>query len=407
MRQLTTKALTPLLVIWLTAASAQAASFYGWPAEAVPRPEESRVMAAMADELSGFQGGRLQWDAALVEAARQVALRLARDYRIRKKAFSDDYLYRSLREAGVFETRLYYSYIVFNRPEELTEFIRRRVARSNSGGRFTHMGAGLVRGSRGTGYLVVILATKVVNLEPFPRELPGPGEARLRGFSIAAGRAMKVKALLTLPSGEVVPLEVRNWGDRFEALVPFRAGPGRYRLELIAERKGQSMVAGLLQVQVGEPGQGTPEPDDFYFGHQRLVTEVEAEMAMVRMINSFRARQGLSLLQVHPGLMVMARDQSRDMKTHNFFGHQSPTRGDFNRRRQAAGFAGVSLQENLAIHNSLEGAMKALLESPAHRQNLIAPAFDSVGVGIVVDEFYGRRTYYISQEFARLGDRGL
>ena len=398
-----------LLFLGLALVSAQpgpGTSFYGWPAEVVPQPEEARVMAAIAEELPGFRGRPLQWDAGLVEAARRVAGRLARDFRVREKVFSDDDLYRYLREAGVFETRLYYSYIVFNRPEELSEFIRQRVARSASGESFTHVGAGLVQGSRGFGYLVVILTTKLVTLDPFPRQLPGPGDAALRGGIVAAGRGMKVKGLLTLPSGEVIPLEIRNLVGRFWAEVPFRRGPGLYHLELIGERKGQTMVAGLMEVRVGGPGQGTAELDDFYFGHQRLVTEAEAEMAMIRMINSFRARQGLPLLQVNPRLMIMARDQSLDMEKHNFFGHESPTRGNFANRCRAAGLAGARMQENLAIHTSLEGAMKALLESPAHRQNLINPDFDSVGVGIVVEEYSGKRTYYISQEFARLGSRG-
>jgi uncharacterized protein YkwD len=390
----------------LASAPAWGRSFYGWPTEVVPRPEEARVMEAIAEELPGFHGRPLQWDAGLVEAARQVAGRLARDFRVRENVFSDDDLYRYLREAGVFETRLYYSYIVFNRPEELSEFIRRRVARSAAGESFTHVGAGLVRGSRGTGYLVVVLTTKLVTLDPFPRQLPGPGDAALGGWMAAAGRGMKVKGLLTLPSGEVVPLEIRNLVGRFWAEVPLRRGPGLYHLELIAERKGQTMLAGLMEVRVDGPGPGTAEPDDFYFGHQHLVTEAESEMAMVRMINSFRARQNLPLLQVNPGLMIMARDQSRDMMTHNFFGHESPTRGDFARRCRTAGFAGVRMQENLAIHTSLDGAMKALLESPAHRRNLTDPEFDSVGVGIVVVEYSDQRTYYISQEFARLGSHG-
>ena len=409
MRQLTTKALTPLVLVGLALLAmgqGRTTSFYGWPAEVVPSPEEARVMEAIVNALPGFHGRPLQWDAALVEAAREVAERLSRDFRIREKVFTDDDLYRYLREAGVFETRLYYSYVVFNRSEELGEFIRERVARSVSGEGFTHLGVGLVQGSRGMGYLVVILTTKLVTLEPLPRQLPGPGDAGLRGWTVAAGRGMKVKGLLTLPSGEVVPLELRNRVGRFWAEVPFRRGPGLYHLELIGERKGQTMVAGLLEVRVGEPGSDQAVPDDFYFGHQLLVTQAESEMAMVRMINSFRARQGLRLLQVNPRLMTMARDQSQDMAAHNFFGHESPTRGDFARRRRAAGFTAVSMQENLAIHNSLDGAMKALLESPAHRQNLINPEFDSVGVGIVVQEYAGQRTYYISQEFARLGIRG-
>jgi len=389
----------------LVMGQAPVTSFYGWPVEVVPSREEARVMEAIAEALPGDHGRSLQWDAGLVEAARQVAERLSRDFRIREKVFTDDDLYRYLREAGVFETRLYYSYVVFNRSEEF-QFIRERVARSVSGEGFTHLGVGLVQGSRGMGYLVVILTTKLVTLEPFPRQLPGPGDAGLRGWTVAAGRGMKVKGLLTLPSGEVIPLELHNRVGRFWAEVPFRRGPGLYHLELIGERKGQTMVAGLLEVRVGEPGSDRAVPDDFYFGHQFLVTQAESEMAMVRMINSFRARQGLRILQVNPRLMSMAREQSQDMEAHNFFGHESPTRGDFGRRCRAAGFTGVSLQENLAIHNSLDGAMKALLESPAHRRNLSNPNFDAVGVGIVVREYAGQRTYYISQEFARLGIRG-
>jgi len=402
--KLKTKDLTPLIgILLLVSLSAGAKSFYGWPVEVVPRSEEGRVMRAIADALPGLDGKPLQWDAGLVEAARRVAGALARDYRIHHKAFSDDYLYRRVREAGVFETRLYYSYVVFDHEEELSEFIRRRVMRSASAKSFTHMGAGLVRGSRGSGYLVVILASRLVQLDPFPCELSGPGEAMLSGLTMAFGRRSAVKALLTLPSGSVVPLEMNTRAGRFQGLVPFRQGEGVYRVELILDQGGQSMVAGILEVRVGEPGTGSAVMD-FYAGPPHYVTEAEAEMAMVRMINSFRGRQGLPLLRVHPGLMAMAREQSQDMETHNFFGHESPGRGDFSHRRRAAGFGRVPMQENLALHTSLNGALEALLESPAHRLNLINPDFDSVGVGVVVEEFLGYRNYYITQEFADLGD---
>ena len=60
----------------------------------------------------------------------------------------------------------------------------------------------------------------------------------------------------------------------------------------------------------------------------------------------------------------------------------------------------------VVVRQQMEGAMKALLESPAHRRNLLNPEFDAVGVGIVLEEFAGQRTYYIAQEFAWLGSRG-
>lgn len=107
-----------------------------------------------------------------------------------------------------------------------------------------------------------------------------------------------------------------------------------------------------------------------------------AEAEMLALVNDARASAGLGSLRLDQSLVAVARAHSTDMWSRGFFSHVNPDGLDpFDRMRAANvefGWAG----ENLAIAPTTAVAHGNLLDSPGHRENLLNPNFEKVGIGV-------------------------
>jgi len=113
------------------------------------------------------------------------------------------------------------------------------------------------------------------------------------------------------------------------------------------------------------------------------------EQKMVDLINQERAKAGLAPLAVDLGLVDLARRKSQDMIANNYFSHTSPTYGDPFQMMTAAGISYRSAGENLAGARTVDQAHSALMNSAGHRQNILSPTYNKVGVGIATGGPYG------------------
>jgi len=115
----------------------------------------------------------------------------------------------------------------------------------------------------------------------------------------------------------------------------------------------------------------------------------ELEQQMLDLINAERAKVGLKPLAADPRLTEQARLKSKDMIDKGYFAHQSPTYGSPFDQMAAAGITYRTAGENLAGAPSVELAHKNLMLSDGHRRNILNPAFDSIGIGIIEGGPYG------------------
>jgi len=112
------------------------------------------------------------------------------------------------------------------------------------------------------------------------------------------------------------------------------------------------------------------------------VGDLEGQVA--HLVNQERARAGLKPLTLKPDLSKVAETKSQDMVNKEYFSHQSPTYGSpfdmmkrFNINYRTAG-------ENIAQGQRTPGeVMDSWMKSPGHRQNILNPQYDSIGVGEV------------------------
>lgn len=118
------------------------------------------------------------------------------------------------------------------------------------------------------------------------------------------------------------------------------------------------------------------------------------EQAVLDLTNAERQKAGLKPLQIDKNLMNSARQKSTDMATNNYFSHTSPTYGSPFDQMKANGISYRAAAENIAMgQRSAEEVVKAWMESPGHRQNILTPNFTHIGIG------YDAKGNYWTQQF--------
>lgn len=113
--------------------------------------------------------------------------------------------------------------------------------------------------------------------------------------------------------------------------------------------------------------------------------------ATLCLVNDERIRFGEPALIEDAHLASAAAGHSRDMDEHDYFSHTSPTGQTLLMRIEASGFipngnVGYTLGENIAWGTLWLGTpraiVKAWMESPGHRANILDEAFRYTGVGV-------------------------
>ena len=131
---------------------------------------------------------------------------------------------------------------------------------------------------------------------------------------------------------------------------------------------------------------------DLYSGSLNLDDKQEE---MLDLINESRNNHGLSSIVLSDELSDLALGHSKDMADNNFFSHINEDNETPEDRRNNAGIlTGVS--ENIAKDVSIEFAHEGLMRSATHRDNILDPEWQRVGIGIDKEDGY----LYITQEFS-------
>lgn len=124
-----------------------------------------------------------------------------------------------------------------------------------------------------------------------------------------------------------------------------------------------------------------------------------AEQELLRLINEFRAQNGVAPLKPSPNLSRAAAWMSEDMAAKGYFDHtDSLGRSPFQRVRDC-GYASSGAGENLAIASSAQQAFNLFVNSPyGHRENMLRTMWVVAGIG--------RAGPYWSVVFGNVDDSG-
>jgi uncharacterized protein YkwD len=119
----------------------------------------------------------------------------------------------------------------------------------------------------------------------------------------------------------------------------------------------------------------------------------EEEQRFVDLVNQERALRGLRTLKVDPVLIDVSRGHSKEMSDKNYFDHNSPTPGmrtaldrylSVVKRRPTWALIGENLFYCSIV--DVNRGHTCLMDSKGHRDNILNPKFERIGVGIYKSE---------------------
>jgi uncharacterized protein YkwD len=106
--------------------------------------------------------------------------------------------------------------------------------------------------------------------------------------------------------------------------------------------------------------------------------------AVIEQMNRERATHGLKPLRVNGELCAAALDRIDDMFAKHYFSHVSPDGIQPWEWVDKRGYDYRAMGENLAVgYSTAESVVDGWMHSPKHRENVLMPAFDEVGVAVV------------------------
>ncbi len=124
----------------------------------------------------------------------------------------------------------------------------------------------------------------------------------------------------------------------------------------------------------------------------------EIERNLLLAVNRERVTRNLPVLRSSPELVRLARKQSADMAELSVLSHSSASGKSFTERLAEAAVTFAANGENVARANTFDADLihRSLMESPGHRENILDPEFDEVGIGIFQA---GGKICYVTEDF--------
>lgn len=121
---------------------------------------------------------------------------------------------------------------------------------------------------------------------------------------------------------------------------------------------------------------------------------------VIELTNQERSKAGLGTLKANAVLSEAAEAKARDMFLKDYWAHNSPDGREPWDFIDEAGYVYLSAGENLAKDfNHSDSVVRAWMNSPTHRDNIVNSNFEEIGVAVVDGELNGFKTTLVVQMF--------
>lgn len=125
-----------------------------------------------------------------------------------------------------------------------------------------------------------------------------------------------------------------------------------------------------------------------------------SNITLVELVNKERNRRDIHPLKYNKKLEAAAYKKAEDMFKKQYWAHFGPNQESPWQFMSGAGYSYTYAGENLAKGFSDSSAVhEAWMQSPSHKQNIMDPAFDEVGIAIVQGNLQGNSVFLVVQMF--------
>lgn len=249
--------------------------------------------------------------------------------------------------------------------------------------------------------LAAVAVDALADLDPLP-------------IQVRAGSWVEISAQLLVPASDAkfvvlgpngAPRSVPTSFDGKRARARFPADrPGPFLVQLLAS------VAGGPRPVLEATVYADVRPPSSYFGDAApgeptapLGPSADQAEALLKMVNEARATEQSPALRRDASLDAIALHHAEAMRKLRRIAHDAGD-GDPRARVEAANVDVLAAGENVAHALDVTRAHRALWASPSHRENLLQPRFDGIGIGIAVDP---DGSIWVCEVFADFPDRSV
>ncbi len=241
-------------------------------------------------------------------------------------------------------------------------------------------GLGRATDARGATHRVAVVADVLADLAPLPVRARTGAWLRLEAELLVPTAGAKV--VLLGPRGRPRPVPTSLVDGRARAAFAL-AEPGPWLVQLLADTGGgpRPVSEALVHADV-------PPPDEYVAadvpGETAARGAATPALALAAMIDAARASEGLGRLAIDPELSALAAAHAAAMRAARRLAHALGG-GDLTARLAAADVTPRVAGENVAHAADVTRGHRVIWQSPSHRDTLLDPRFDTVGVGLARD----------------------
>lgn len=133
---------------------------------------------------------------------------------------------------------------------------------------------------------------------------------------------------------------------------------------------------------------------------QIAFASVITPQTIIDLTNSERLQNGQDILNTNSALIIAAQQKAKNMVTEGYFDHYGPNGETPWQYIVAADYKYQYAGENLAMNFSrTENVVKAWMKSAAHRDNILDPHYQEIGVAVADGVIDGEQTTLVVQMF--------
>ncbi|MFC1612844.1 CAP domain-containing protein [Patescibacteria group bacterium] len=124
--------------------------------------------------------------------------------------------------------------------------------------------------------------------------------------------------------------------------------------------------------------------------------------SLIQLTNEQRQLNNFAVLRENSVLNNVGINKAKDILDKQYFAHTNPDGKPFYKWIDESGYNYIYAGENLAINfTESEDAVKAWMDSKLHRENILNPNYEEIGIGIMSGSFKNNFSIVVAQIFGK------